>query len=75
MRHLGMAIMRAIALGLGLSTEFFNDKMCNSFWVLRLIGYPPLDTQKIQGNSEKGLSCGEHTDYGICLPLDLMESL
>jgi isopenicillin N synthase-like dioxygenase len=61
-----MAIMRAIAMGLGLSPSFFDDKMRDSFWVLRLIGYPPLDTQEVRGDSEKGISCGEHTDYGEC---------
>ncbi len=64
MRHLGMAIMRGLAMGLGLSQSFFDDKMDNSFWVLRIIGYPPLDTQVARQDTEKGISCGEHTDYG-----------
>ena len=66
MKHLGMATMRAIAMGLGLDEHFFDDKMDNGFWVLRLIGYPPLSTNT--DNSEGGISCGQHTDYG-CLTI------
>jgi isopenicillin N synthase-like dioxygenase len=53
---LGRAVMRAIALGLG-EEEYYFDKMVDkSFWVMRAIGYPPL-----QSAEDGGISCGEHT--------------
>ncbi|KAI8926858.1 hypothetical protein BC831DRAFT_454729 [Entophlyctis helioformis] len=64
MRDLGMATMRAMAVGLGLDETYFDPYMNDSFWVMRLIGYPPLS----QGSDGVGISCGEHTDYG-CLTI------
>eukprot|EP01088_Endostelium_zonatum_P015575 TRINITY_DN3887_c0_g1_i3.p1 TRINITY_DN3887_c0_g1~~TRINITY_DN3887_c0_g1_i3.p1 ORF type:complete len:313 (+),score=64.76 TRINITY_DN3887_c0_g1_i3:192-1130(+) len=65
--RLGSAIMSAIALGLGHPENYFEEKglIDNSFWVMRIIGYPPL-----QGATQEdvGISCGEHTDYG-CLTM------
>nr|KAJ3414251.1 hypothetical protein HK105_001851 [Polyrhizophydium stewartii] len=60
MRRVGEAIMHAMALGLGLDEHFFDSRMDDSFWVMRLIGYPPLDPAA----DGVGISCGEHTDYG-----------
>ncbi|KAF8495495.1 Clavaminate synthase-like protein [Russula emetica] len=48
MKTLGLIVMHAMAMGLGI------------FWVLRIIGYPPLP------NDDDGFSCGAHKDYG-CL--------
>ncbi|WWD19468.1 hypothetical protein CI109_103928 [Kwoniella shandongensis] len=65
MKVLGMAVMRGMADGLGMSeVEGEGLRACvdESFWVMRVIGYPPLP----QGAD--GISCGEHTDYG-CLTL------
>src|SRR5271156_1389390 len=53
---LGQAVMRAIALGLGEEEEYFTSKVDHSFWVMRAIGYPPLQTENFDG-----ISCGEHT--------------
>ncbi|KAL2911176.1 hypothetical protein HK105_209363 [Polyrhizophydium stewartii] len=64
MRRVGEAIMHAMALGLGLDEHFFDSRMDDSFWVMRLIGYPPLDPAA----DGVGISCGEHTDYG-CLTI------
>ncbi|KAJ3195250.1 hypothetical protein HK101_000712 [Irineochytrium annulatum] len=61
----GAATMRAIALGLNLPETFFDKLNDESFWVMRLIGYPPLQRST---DSNVGISCGEHTDYG-CLTL------
>ncbi|KAJ3271271.1 hypothetical protein HDV01_006943 [Terramyces sp. JEL0728] len=63
MKRIGMATMSAMAMGLGLEERFFDKYMENSFWVMRLIGYPPL--KKVDN---VGISCGEHTDYG-CLTI------
>mmetsp|Transcript_14380 Transcript_14380/g.23749 ORF Transcript_14380/g.23749 Transcript_14380/m.23749 type:complete len:305 (-) Transcript_14380:479-1393(-) len=64
MLKLGRSIMRGISVGLGLDEDALVDKyMSDSFWVMRAIGYPPL--QSSSSTSENvGISCGEHTDYG-----------
>jgi len=36
--------------------------MDDSFWGFRVIGYPHLESS---GVDEEGISCGEHTDYGL----------
>ncbi|KAJ1332906.1 hypothetical protein BSLG_008533 [Batrachochytrium salamandrivorans] len=64
MRSLGMATMQAMALGLGISEHYFDSSMDDSFWVMRMIGYPPLSKE----TDNVGISCGEHTDYG-CLTI------
>lgn len=52
---LGEAVMRAMALGLGEREDYFQGMVDRSFWVMRAIGYPPLESE------EGGISCGEHT--------------
>lgn len=53
--RLGEAVMRAIALGLGEQEDYFQGMVDKSFWVMRAIGYPPLESE------DGGISCGEHT--------------
>ncbi len=76
--RLGQAVMRAIALGLGEQEEYFQGMVDRSFWVMRAIGYPPLESE------DGGISCGEHTginttrsfanlDYG-CLTFLIADS-
>jgi len=63
MKELGFVVMEAMAHGLGLNEEEWLDlkgKIDDSFWVMRVIGYPPLS------NEADGISCGAHKDYG-CL--------
>ncbi|KAF8073601.1 hypothetical protein FPV67DRAFT_1620840 [Lyophyllum atratum] len=63
MKALGLIVMEAMALGLGMTSEEWWDlrkQVDDSFWVMRVIGYPPLP------NDEDGFSCGAHKDYG-CL--------
>lgn len=63
MKKLGEIVMRAMAMGLGMTEDEWLDlksKVDNSFWVMRIIGYPPLP------NDHDGFSCGAHKDYG-CL--------
>lgn len=69
---LGHSLLRALSLALhpsppkeGLFTEF----LYNPFWVMRIIGYPPLSSSPEEG----GVSCGEHTDYG-CVTLLLADN-
>jgi isopenicillin N synthase-like dioxygenase len=63
MKALGLIVMQAMAAGLGMTQEEWEElraKVDDSFWVLRVIGYPPLP------NDHDGFSCGAHKDYG-CL--------
>ncbi|KAL0536523.1 hypothetical protein IC582_025472 [Cucumis melo] len=59
-------IMRGIALALGGSPyEFEGDRAGNSFWVMRLIGYPGISSLKASDVPENDIGCGAHTDYGL----------
>lgn len=58
---LGRAVMSAIALGLGEEEHYFEKLVDESFWVMRAIGYPPLES-----GEEGGISCGEHTGNKSC---------
>ncbi|KZT56371.1 Clavaminate synthase-like protein [Calocera cornea HHB12733] len=63
MKQLGLIVMEAMALGLQLNWSEWADlrrQVENSFWVMRVIGYPPLPA------GHDGFSCGAHKDYG-CL--------
>ncbi|OCH91861.1 Clavaminate synthase-like protein, partial [Obba rivulosa] len=63
MKKLGMIVMEAMASGLGMTPEEWNElreQVDDSFWVMRVIGYPPLPL------GYDGHSCGAHKDYG-CL--------
>jgi isopenicillin N synthase-like dioxygenase len=61
----GQALMRAMGDGLGVenAAEAFDELVADPFWGLKFINYPPLSTPDID-EREKGISCGEHTDYG-----------
>jgi len=63
MKELGLLVMEGMSLGLQLTPAEWLDlrrQVDNSFWVLRVIGYPPLPEE------HDGFSCGAHKDYG-CL--------
>jgi len=63
MKALGLILMEAMAEGLGMTKEEWRElrsQVDDSFWVMRVIGYPPLP------NDHDGFSCGAHRDYG-CL--------
>ncbi|KAK8858942.1 hypothetical protein IAR55_003173 [Kwoniella newhampshirensis] len=62
MKTVGHAFMKAMADSLG-HREVFEELQNDNYWVLRVIGYPPLPAEF---DPEKGISCGAHTDYG-CL--------
>ena len=66
----GTLVLRAMGHALDLNDpEFFVRHTRESFWVMRAIGYPPLDSELA---SQGGVSCGEHSDYG-CLTLLLQD--
>ncbi|KAJ8509240.1 hypothetical protein ONZ45_g8557 [Pleurotus djamor] len=63
MKVLGLIVMEAMSIGLGATPEEWQRlraQVDDSFWVMRIIGYPPLP------NDHDGFSCGAHRDYG-CL--------
>ncbi|OCF76289.1 hypothetical protein I204_03589 [Kwoniella mangroviensis CBS 8886] len=62
MKKIGHAFMRAMCDALG-HREMFDQLQDDNYWVLRVIGYPPLPEEY---DLDKGISCGAHTDYG-CL--------
>jgi isopenicillin N synthase-like dioxygenase len=66
MQKLGNAVMRALAMSLELDEHHFDRFMDKSFWIMRVINYPPLDEQITTHEHNVGDSCGVHTDYG-CL--------
>ena len=86
LKEVGTAVVRAMGEALGLpepgsegvegeDSEIFVRNTERSFWVMRLIGYPPLDTPFHASASAdiEEFSCGEHTDYG-CVTLLLADS-
>lgn len=54
--QVGSRLVKAMGLALGLEHDIINEATSKSFWVARMIGYPPL--QAADGES---ISCGEHT--------------
>ncbi|XP_028550802.1 probable 2-oxoglutarate-dependent dioxygenase At3g50210 isoform X2 [Dendrobium catenatum] len=61
-RELARKIMQGIALALGGPPETFEgERAGNSFWVMRIIGYPGL-AGEMQYND---VGCEAHTDYGL----------
>ncbi|QDS72451.1 hypothetical protein FKW77_009503 [Venturia effusa] len=71
-KKVGSDIVRAMSEALQLAGEerdTLTSSTDNSFWVMRMIGYPPL----LDKDEGQGVSCGEHTDYG-CVTLLLADS-
>ena len=61
--RLGHIVMRAIACGLGLCEDAFEDDIAGCpFWIMRLISSPPVCEDDADGVK---VSCGAHTDYGL----------
>jgi isopenicillin N synthase-like dioxygenase len=76
----GAALVHAMGVALNLSAplprgdkstqdaDIFLRNCDQSFWVMRMIGYPPLTTPHTPGTDISQFSCGAHTDYG-CVTL------
>ena len=75
MLRLSKTIMRGLATGYGVDEDAFiragvGDE---SYWVMRVINYPPLTSQAPDDSWNReidkriALSCGEHSDYGLSL--------
>jgi isopenicillin N synthase-like dioxygenase len=61
MTGLGHALMRGLALGLGLDGGWFADNLTADPLILfRIFRYPPVDP-----DAASGWGVGEHTDYGL----------
>jgi isopenicillin N synthase-like dioxygenase len=58
--ELGRRLHYAIALDLGMSADFFADKLDQPMAILRLLHYPPQPESAATGQ----IGAGEHTDYG-----------
>jgi isopenicillin N synthase-like dioxygenase len=59
-KDVGMRVVKVMGQSLGLEgdeRDIFVEKTRKSFWVMRMIGYPPLQGVDNGG----GQSCGEHT--------------
>ncbi len=57
MKQLGLMVMKAMADGLGMSSNEWEELKAlvdDTFWVMRLIGYPKLP------KTNEGISCGAH---------------
>jgi len=58
--QLGSHLMSLLALGLGMSSDYFDDKFSQTISTLRFLHYPLRETQ-----IDSKLSCSEHCDSGI----------
>lgn len=88
LRKVGEALVRAMGRALELGKplpnadstsedeETFVRNTDDPFWVMRMIGYPPLEKPHRNGHTAEDdlseLSCGEHSDYG-CVTLLLSD--
>ncbi|KAL1594485.1 hypothetical protein SLS60_010245 [Paraconiothyrium brasiliense] len=86
LQTVGTALVRAMGQALDLpspdpktkanpmteDSEIFVRNTAQSFWVMRLIGYPKLAAPISLDADITSLSCGEHTDYG-CVTLLLAD--
>lgn len=64
-KTIGAHVVRAMGEALQLAGEekdTLTRSTDNSFWVMRMIGYPPLQNKA----DEQGVSCGEHTGIHSC---------
>ena len=60
---LGHALMRGMALSLGLESGYFQERyMADPLTLFRIFHYPPV-TRKPEAEEQWGV--GEHTDYGV----------
>lgn len=64
-KAIGTIIVKAMGEALGVGDVFVNSTR-KSFWVMRMIGYPPLPRNIEPAD---GISCGEHT-VSVLLSLD-----
>ncbi|KMZ72204.1 2-oxoglutarate (2OG) and Fe(II)-dependent oxygenase superfamilyprotein [Zostera marina] len=64
LNEISRKIMRGIALALGGPVDTFEQEQMagDHFWVMRLIGYPGLNSGSKNTDS---VGCGAHTDYGL----------
>jgi isopenicillin N synthase-like dioxygenase len=79
-KKVGEALVHAMGVALDLAppstdtdksqedSNIFVRNCDASFWVMRMIGYPPLTTPHTPGTDISQFSCGAHTDYG-CVTL------
>lgn len=66
MSKLGKALLRGVALGLGIPEDWFANNICTEPTELfRVFHYPPPDLSHLKPGEHPGWGVGEHTDYGL----------
>ena len=61
--NLGHALMRGVALSLGLEPGYFRERfMADPLTLFRIFHYPPVT---VKADAEERWGVGEHTDYGV----------
>jgi isopenicillin N synthase-like dioxygenase len=66
MSKLGKALLRGVALGLGIPEDWFAHNICKEPTELfRIFHYPPPDLSNLKPGEHPGWGVGEHTDYGL----------
>lgn len=67
MSSLGRALLRGVALGLGMPEDWFAQNICypESTEQFRVFHYPPPDLSKLAEGEHPGWGVSEHTDYGL----------
>ena len=65
MSLIGKALLRGVAMGLGLDEAWFAETICREPTELfRIFHYPPPMTE-LKAGEHPGWGVGEHTDYGL----------
>lgn len=85
MRKVGTAVVKAMGYSIAqalaregqpdVDKDVFAHRSRDSFWVMRMIGYPPLPNnggKRAPDGDPEQFSCGTHTDYG-CVTLLLTD--
>jgi isopenicillin N synthase-like dioxygenase len=66
MNAVGMKLLQAASLGLGLHKDYFLPYFEDPYWSMRMIRYPPpLPSVVVDNDSTYEYGVGTHTDYGV----------
>ena len=66
MSNLGKVLLKGVALGLGMSGDWFSTNIAEDPTELfRIFHYPPPHLSHLKEGEHPGWGVGEHTDYGL----------
>ena len=66
MSNIGKALLRGVALGLGMPQDWFETNIASDpIEYFRIFHYPPPDLSNLKPGEHPGWGVGEHTDYGL----------